>query len=354
MSGSKTKSTTNSNQTQTSAPPSWTMPGISQAASDVTAALGQIPTSHYSGQQIAYLDPSTLAGIQGAYGNTADLASQYTNWMGNQLGALSTPYSFTTALPDTTYNVGSMADVNPVIDAALHPLYQQLTEQILPSIKSSALDSGAYTGDRAMMVLPQQALQAYTDSASRTAAQIGYQNYNDYENRRLAAFQAATGLGIDAYTAETQRGLGQEGQNANMLGATADYISNILHNSASVGDLLKMSADLGVQNQQAQIDNALAMDKYASYSPFMGLDEASQLLAQLSGGWGTTNQVGHSTTTQTQTPGALDWIKAGIGAAGLVAGIPFGGAAAAAAAPIAISPTAGAQAASAMANTIFR
>jgi hypothetical protein len=79
------------------------------------------------------------------------------------------------------------------------------------------------------------------------------------------------------------------------------------------------------------------------------------LLSALSGNWGTTNMDGTSTTVQKTTPGLLDYIKAGVGIAGAVAGVPGiggGGGAAAGAGNIAVSPTAGAQLVSA--SSIFR
>lgn len=318
MSGGKKVQDTTSHQVQTAAPPSWTMPGIADVSGKVTGAVGQIPTSHYTGDQVAQANPGDVAAVQDAYKGTAGLAGNYSDWMGAQLPKLSTPYQFQSMLPqDNGYNI------QPVIDNALHPLYQQLTQQILPGIKSSALSSGAYTGDRAMMVQPQSAIQAYTDSAARTSGDIGYQDFKDRQQRQL-----------DAYGLETTRGLGQQSANNQSMASIADYVSSILHNSASVGDLLKMSNDYGVSNAQAGIDNQVGMDKYASYAPFMGLDTASQLLAALSGNYGTQTGDANSHTVEKTQPGLLDYIKAGVGIAGMAAGIPglgLGGSAAAAA-----------------------
>lgn len=320
--GGHTKTKTTESKTQTSAPPAWTLPGLTSTAGKVTSALGDVPSTHYDGPQVAFMSPDELAAIQGAWMTTAGQAGDLTDYMQNRLPELSSEYNFTTQLPSTAYDVGSQYDVNPVIQASLDPVYRQLTQQILPGIKSSALDSGAYTSDRSMLVAPEQALQDYSKQAADTAAAIGYQNYNDFENRRLAAYNDQVQNQLAAYGAETQRGLGQETANTNMMGAINDYVSGILHNSASVGDLLRMSADLGVANDQASINDALARDKYASYAPFMGLDEASQLLAELSGHYGTINENGQSTTDQSYQPGALDFIQAGLGIAGAIAGMP--------------------------------
>lgn len=321
---SKKVQTTKQSSTQTAAPPSWTAPGLEQTAGMVTGGLSQIPTEHYSGQQVAYMTPEQQAGIQGAWGETADLAGYYTDWMGEQLPTLTAPWDWSTDLGGLqAYDVGSLYDVQPVINASLTPVYRQLTEQVLPGISSSALDAGAYTSDRAMGVLPMQAITAYSREAADIATQIGYQNYLDYENRRLAAWQAWQDDILGAYSAESERGLGQQSINQGNLGAINDYVSGILRNSASVGDLLNMSAGLGVANEQASINDALARDKYASYSPFLGLDQATQLLMNLSGGYGTETLDGTSRTVN-KTTGPMEAIKAGIGIASMIAGAVTG------------------------------
>lgn len=320
---SKKKSTTNFNQTSTSAPPAFTAPGLEATAGMVTGALGDIPQTHYAGPQVAYLDPATLGSIQGAWGDTAGLAGYYSDWMGEQMAPLTSMWDFQSQLPTEQFNMGSMHDVNPVIQASLNPVYEQLMNNILPSMQSSSLDAGAYTGDRAMRVLPQDAISEYTDSAGRIAAQIGYENYRDFENRRLAAFSSDQDRMLGGYNAETARGLGAEQNQMGMMGAINDYVSGILRNSASVGDLLNMSAQLGVTNEQAMINDMLAQDQYASYSPFMGLDQASALLAQLSGNYGTDTTTGKQKTTE-KTGGLGEWVKGAIGLGSMVAGAMTG------------------------------
>jgi len=287
----------------------------------VTSALGQIPTTHYSGQQVAYMSPEEQAAIQAAWGNTAGLAGDYTSYMGERLPELTDLWDWESQLPTASFNMGSLQDVDPVIQAALNPVYRSLTEQLLPGISSSSLQSGAYTGDRAMGVLPESVIQDYSREASDIATQIGYQNYMDYENRRLNAWQGDQDRLLGGYVAETQRGLGQNASQTDMMGAEADYISNILRNSASVGDLLNMSSQLGVSNSQAAINDALARDQYASYSPFMGLDQAAQLLTMLSGDYGTSTLQG-KTTTKEKTGGLGEWVKGAIGIGSMIAGIP--------------------------------
>lgn len=315
---SKKKTTQTTDQTSTSAPPSWTQGGLEATSGMVQSALGQIPQTHYSGQQVAYMSPEELAQIQAAWGDTAGLASGYTDWMGQRLPELSDLWEWQTQLPTASFDMGQLQDVNPVIEASLNPVYRQLTEQILPGISNSSLQADAYSGDRAMGVLPTTALQNYSREAADIATLIGYQNYRDFENRRLQAWEGDQDRFLAGYGLETQRGLGQNASQQAQMAAEADYIQNILKNSASVGDLLNMSSQLGVTNQQAQIDDALARDKYASYSPFMGLDQAAQLLALLSGDYGTQTLQGKSVTKE-KTGGLGEWVKGAIGLGSMAA-----------------------------------
>src|SRR5690242_14999800 len=117
MSGSKqttkSNSTTNTNQTQTSAPPTWTMPGIATASNDVLTALNNLPTTHYTGPMVATMDPATLAAIQGAWTNTAGLAGQLSATEQGFMPALSglatgSGLNWTTALPTQTISAAPL------------------------------------------------------------------------------------------------------------------------------------------------------------------------------------------------------------------------------------------------------
>lgn len=335
---SKKKSKSSFNQTSTSAPPAWTQGGLTQAGSMVQNALGQIPQQHYAGQQVSYLNPTDLANIQQAWGNTADLAGEYTGYLQGMLPQLTASPQFSTGLPTGDFDMGNRFEgLDATIQAATHPVMQQLMEQILPGIKSSALDAGAYSGDRAMIVAPQAAIADATDAMGRTAAQLAYQDYQDFENRRLSAWQGDRATQLGAYNADTQRQLGLADNNQSMLSTLPAYIQSMLKTSSSQGDLLNMAAQLGVTNQQQQINDAIARDKYASYSPFMGLDTATQLLTALSGNWGTQTASGKSKTTESSgglgsaIQGALGLGTALMGFPGVGAALGLGGAAGAAA-----------------------
>lgn len=327
MGKSKTTTNTVQDQQQTAAPPSWTAPGLVDAANLVTAGIGQIPTQHYSGPMVATMDPTQLQHITDAWGATAGNAGTLAAFLQGQLPVLNADQSFSTALPSTAYSLAPRQELDNVIRAAINPVRQQLTEQILPGITSSALASGAYSGDRAMGVLPTTAIRDAEDSMQRIAANLGYEDYQNYENRRLQAYGMQTQAAQQNYALDTSRQQELGAFNLDKMSALPNYVNSILHTQASQGDLLQMAAQLETAQRQAAIQNATGMDQYASQSPFMGLDTASQLLAMLSGRYGTDTMHGTSTSTQTtQQPLGMQILQGALGAAGLASGMgAFGG-----------------------------
>lgn len=328
--GSKSKQTQTTNQTQTSAPPSFTAPGLTETANRVLEALRSLPTNAYSGPMVAVPDAAGTAGVTGAYTNAATQAGNMASWLQGQQNQLTTMPTFSTTLPTASYDVGTGTDLTPAINAAIHPVFQELTTRILPNIRSSAIDSGAYSGDRAMNVLPSMAIADSNEAAQRIAAEIGFQDYTNRENRRLAAWEGDQNRLLGGYQAETARGLGLGDLLTNRFALMPEMADSIMRMTSSQGDLLRLANDYGTARSQAEIDNALAMDQYGMTRPFMGLDIASDLLARLSGGYGT-NTLNGTTTTVQKTGGLGPIVQGLLGAGALAMGIPgLGGAGAAA------------------------
>lgn len=288
--GSKKVTNQTTHQTQTAAPPAWTLPGLELASSKVIDALGQVPGSKYTGDFIALPDQNAIGGVMDAYSRAAAMA--------NELAG----YARANLPQETRYDAGSGMDLNPVISAALKPAYQQLTEQILPSIRSGGIESGAYSGNRALEVLPGQALRDWSASAQDTASRIAFEDYNAREARRLAGYQTDVSAALDR---------------ARMLPELTD---NIMRLGTASGDLLAQNEALRQQTAQQVINNALARNQYEWQFPFQGLDIASTLLSRLSGGYGTTTSDGTSRTVE--KTGGLGAVAQGVlGAASLAAGL---------------------------------
>jgi hypothetical protein len=311
--GTKKKVETKTNETRTVAPPSWTMPGISDVSGRVTTALNSLPKAGYAGDFVAQGDAGLTGQSQDAYKTAAGSSMDLSKILQAAAMGLSSMNPVSTG----TYNPGAAFDINPVVQAATAPIWDQLNKQTMPGIRSSALESGAYSGDRAMSVVPGQVIGEAAEQAQRLAAQIGYQNYNDMEQRRLTGYQTDQGNALDAAKFNNTMQLNQ----TNSLPALFDQI---IKQQGGAGSLFDVANQLGVQQEQQGINNALAKDQYAYTQPFAGLDIASNLLAQLSGNYGTTNSQG--TNTQTTSSSGLGNVMQGVlGAASMIGSMPMGG-----------------------------
>lgn len=292
--GGKTVVENKSSGTQTSAPPSWTMPGISEASSRVMDALKQLPGQKYTGDFFAQ---PNYGGAIDAFTGAAATGGELADWTKGQMQGWS---------PET-FQMGNRQELlDGAISSAINPVMRQLTEQVLPGIKSSALDSGAYSGDRATALLPQQAIGQAAESAQRLAGEMAYSDLQSFEDRRLAAFQG-----------DQQAELAYRSQ-------LPDLVDTIMRMETGGGDIMTQIANLRAQQDQAGLDNAKAKNDNDWQYPFRGLDVASSLLAQLSGGYGTTTSNG--TSTQTQSSSGLGNILQGImGGVGMIGGMPMSG-----------------------------
>lgn len=289
--GSKKKSETTSSSTTTAAPPSWTMPGIQDASAKVTQALGTVSAlPAYTGGFVAQPNTGLVDAAIGGYKDAAAAVPGAVQQMQGSIDSLGAVKPVTTG----SYDVGGAYDLTGAINAATAPIYKQLQEQTLPGLRSSALESGAYTGDRAMSVVPTQVIGNAINDAQNTAATIGLQDYTNREQRRLAGYQTDQGNALDAAKYNNTFTL-------NSAQLMPDLLDEQMKLRASVGDLNTAALGLDTQRQQAGIDNNLAANDYAIKYPFQGLDIASALLSQLSGNYGTTSQQGQTTNVQSSS-----------------------------------------------------
>lgn len=289
--GSKKKSTTKSSGTATSTAPNWTLPGYQQAGQLLQQAIAMPRPDPYTGQFIAQMDPSRVAAQMAAY----DQAAATSGSLGGQL------QSYMDMLMQPRDAVGLQQEA---IAASINPVFRQLQEQVLPGITNSALSSGAYTTDRALGVVPQQAIRDTSEEAARLAAQYGWEAFQADENRRLQ--------------------LGQ------LLPQLASQIGLF---SSAQGDLMGLGTQLGMQLGQGGIDEALAQHNYALQAPFEGLDIMGSLLQLLSGSYGTQTQKSQSKTVES-TGGLGQVLQGAMGLASMAGGLglfgPLGTAATAA------------------------
>jgi hypothetical protein len=294
----------------------------------VSNAMNYLPTQSqaYQGPFVAQADPYQTKQVTDAYSAAAGQAGNLSGWLNQQIQnaapTLSAP-SYTTSLPaNYNYNMGDrQANLDQVIQASTAPIMKQLMQQTLPSLKSSALDAGAYTGDRALNIQPDQAIQEATKNANDLALQLGYQDYNNWENRRLQAYQTDQNAQLQAYQEDTARQAAAAQQRQQWLGMLPDLTNTVLSQQTAQGDILGRIADINKQTQQDAINNALTQEQYNFTRPFMGLDTAANLFRDLSGNYGTTT--GQSQQQTVQQTGGLGAIAQGILGAGLGIGSMF-------------------------------
>lgn len=247
MVSTKTKSKQVTNQTQTNAPPEWTAQPIKDVTGMVMDALGQVRAQpQYQGDFVAAPRQDMLDSVQQLYGGAITRSQEAADWFrAHALNAINplagptygggdtfSPFTFNkgpdiaklgkilgggvwgedlgyidpTMLdrPDIASMIPTIADsptfkawnpeafqaddggarLDAALAAATQPFVRELMNTILPGIRSSAIDSGAYTGDRAMSVLPTQAIADSAGRANEVTQGLAYQGFQAEEDRR--------------------------------------------------------------------------------------------------------------------------------------------------------------------------
>lgn len=315
MGKKKTTTKSTSNQTQQATPWSPVQPGLTDLAGRVNTALGQLPGA-YEGQFIATpgaMQQAVLPAMQQAGALSGSLiapamqAATQTNWQMPQFQG-----------PGLQQGTGSFAQYDPsgvqsVIQGAMQPYLRQLTEQILPSLQSSGIESGAYSNDRMMALMPQTAIRDTSRMAAEVGSQIAYQDFADQQARALQAY----GLG-------TQRGLGEADVLTQRLGMYPGLLDMVTGLAGQQAGYTQQAADYETAMRQAEINNQLAAHDYAVRQPFQGLDTAAQLYGTFAP-YATQTSQGSQTQTQTQSGGLMGQLLQGaMGIGGMMLGSPGG------------------------------
>lgn len=310
MGGKKTV-TNNIDQTQKNAPPEWALPGLQELAQRITSIIPQVPGQQYGGEFIAGPNalqqgslPLYAGASQQALGASqqAGEAAQALTGQGAQFGEWLTP----------------RFDTSQAAAAATAPIMRNLTENILPGLQSSALQSGAYGNTRMTDILPSLAIRDATRGAQEIAAQMAFTEHQGAMQNQLQGFGAMT-----------ERGLGTEGLRQQRLMGLPQLLDTQMRMGAGAGDILSMAGNLQQGWDQSAIDNELAKFQYNLQYPFQGLDTAASLLAGLAHGYGTQTMTGTNKTVE-KSGGMAPWLGAALGIGSTIAGFPgigsmFGG-----------------------------
>jgi hypothetical protein len=317
----KQSSTSNTNQTQTNSPFAPAMPGLTQLAGQIQNATNAVQgMPGYTGDFIAtggQLQQDAVSAYQQAAAQAQQLvnpalqAANVTNWK------MPTFYGPGTEAGTHSFGDGSYdpSGVDSVVQAAIQPYMRQLMEQVLPSIQSAGIESGAYSNDRAMAIMPGQAVRDTGRMASEVAAQVAFQDFQAQQARQLEAF----GL-------NTNRALGEADVLTARLGLYPELLNNVMNMSSGSADLTMQAANYDTAMRQAELNNALARDQYNANLPFRGLDQAASLYGTFAPYGtqtmnGTTSSQSKSTQTQ-QQPIAGQILQGALGVGSMIAGFP--------------------------------
>ena len=319
MGKSKTTTKSKSNETQSATPWAPVAPGLTALAPMIDRAVNTVQAQPmYGGDFIATggdLQQQVIpafqqsAALAGSLVDPALRAANITNW---QMPTFAGPG---TEAGTQSFGSGGYdpSGVHSVIQGAIQPYLRQLTEQVLPGLQSSGIESGAYTNDRALATLPGMAIRDTGRMAAEVASQIAFQDFLSQQERQLQAF----GL-------NTQRGLGEADVLSTRLGMFPGLLDNAMRMSTGGAELTEHAAGYDTALRQAEINNAIARDTYGATAPFRGLGEAASLYSTFAP-YATQNRVGSSTTTQTTQPSMASQIMQGaLGIGGMMLGSPGG------------------------------
>jgi len=314
--GTKKKSSTKSSGTQVQKPLDLVMPGYNTIAQGVERGLGQIQDVNYSGDFLA--QPGALQNqMPGVYQTAANTVGGLLPQLQNTFGQSQQALNFSDS-PQLSAGMQSFAGTNPLgmqgaVNAAIDPYMKQLTQNVLPSLQSAGIESGAYGGNRSQQTMPLMAIDQAGEQAQKVAAALAYQDFTDQQARIM-----------QGYGLSTERGLG-EGQLMNQRWSMAPEMARgIMDIAGGQADFSQMAATQDLGNRQLAIDNALKQFQYDMTRPFMGYDVAGNILGNMTQGYGTTTSNQKSTTTE--KTGGMGNVVAGLGGLAMAAaGMPMAG-----------------------------
>lgn len=261
-------------------------PGQSYAPTDPLTNQARNMTEYYANNGMM----GDLGAVRGAYGNTL-----------NPSALLNNPLMGDNKL------LHAMDQDNPYLDdyvrRAMRPVQEQLTEKLLPSIRSGAVNTGQYGGSR-------QALAEGTaiGDATDTMGDISARMYSDAYGQGLNAY----GQGLNAVNA----GLGRYGEGINAQLRSAMSGQDMMNTSMMPASVLGQLGQQYEGDTQKVIDSANQRFGYNQNLPYNMLSDYMNILN------GADNF--GKTTGSTSTQGGSNNLLGGLGAVmSLASAIPW-------------------------------
>lgn len=209
-----------------------TMPTLRQYAATVP--------QRYQGPTTAGFTPEQTAGQEMALGSVGSI-----NTIGKNAADANNFYT-----SGNIWDPASNSHLQGAIDAAVRPVYSNLTEKALPAIRSGSIQSGNFGGSRQGI-----AEGAAIRDAGTIAADTGARMANDNYSTNVGAQQRAIAMAPAVQSAQT-------------TGATV---------TSGVGDVRQAM-------EQAQINARMNAFNFDQYAPFMNSKEILSIMQGLPGG----------------------------------------------------------------------
>jgi len=209
-------------------------------------------------------------------------------------------------------------------EAALRPVTEQYTQNILPQLSSQAAQAGAFGGTRAGLVQA-QAANDFARTAGDISSQLAFQTKESGLNRDFSAWQQNNQQAYDAATRQFEANRDSQMTQYQM----APELIQLANSMAAIRPQVMMGiGDTRQQWAQDQLTNQNAMWDRRQAAPWAGLDR----LAEFIQGGGYPGQATQQTTPRpSQMQGALSGALGGasMGAAlgpwGALGGLALGG-----------------------------
>ena len=300
--------------TTTNSPPAYLEPKLTDVANKSQAAYEEFKSKGYNmpyqGDRTAGSNEyDTMA--NNALLNTANAAQgQGTNI--NNIGdsVYNKVNSGYYSAPTEKYNLAPTNNLTESINAQLAPVYRNFSEKLVPQLKSSAIENGAYGGSKYMQT-GEQLGRDTQEQAGNIAAMATYKDF--YDRANLEQTDLAQRRQLDSANKQTEL------QASNLVPSLYSAGNS---NNTNVANVYGSLADTTRNFAQSDIDAQIAYYNELVNSPFAGLGTYEGLLrgSALPG-----NGVQTSVETPGRAGGLNPWVSAGIGAASMLGGGGFGG-----------------------------
>lgn len=295
--------------TTTNSPPAYLEPKLTDVANKSQAAYEEFKNKGYN---MPYAGDRTAgANEYDTMANNAllDTAHAAEGQGGNTINTGNTIYNKVNSgyysAPSEKYNLAPTNNLTDSINAQLAPIYRNFSEKLVPQLKSSAIENGAYGGSKYMQT-GEQLGRDTQEQAGNIAAMATYKDF--YDRANLEQTDLAQRRQLDAANKQTEL-------QASSLVPTLYNAGNAIN--TNIANTYGNLADTTRNFTQSDIDAQIAYYNELVNSPFAGLGTYEGLLqgSALPG-----NGVQTSVSTPGRAGGLNPWVSAAIGGASMLGG----------------------------------